>query len=328
MNTPCDRRRFLQQAAAALAAASPILEAAATDRQPALAREPKGAAAMLPILDTHQHLWDLDKFRLPWIKKDSPLARSYLMSDYLKATEGLNVVKSVYMEVDVEPAQQTAEAEYVIDICTRGKTPMVAAVISGRPASDGFKKYITPLAASKYIKGVRQVLHNPDNPAGFCLGKQFIKSIRLLGDLNLSFDLCLRPGELLDGAKLIDACPDTRFILDHCGNANVQAQDLRQWQRDIEAVAKRKKVVCKVSGIVASAKPGHWSADDLAPIVNHTLDVFGPDRVMFGGDWPVCTLAATYKQWVEALKAIVHERKEEEQRKLFHENALRVYGLK
>jgi predicted TIM-barrel fold metal-dependent hydrolase len=328
MNTPCDRRRFIQQAAAALAAASPILEAAATGRQPALAREPKGAATMLPILDTHQHLWDLDKFRLTWIKKDSPLAKSFLMSDYLQATAGLNVVKSVYMEVDVEPAQQTAEAEYVIDICTRGKTPMVAAVISGRPASEEFKKYITPLAAGKYIKGVRQVLHNPDNPAGFCLGEQFIKSIRLLGDLNLSFDLCLRPGELLDGAKLIDACPDTRFILDHCGNANVQAKDRSQWQRDIEAVAKRKKVVCKISGIVASAKPDHWSADDLAPIVNHTLDVFGPDRVMFGGDWPVCTLAATYKQWVEALKAIVHERKEEEQRKLFHDNALRVYGLK
>jgi predicted TIM-barrel fold metal-dependent hydrolase len=319
----------LQQAAAALAAASPALRwGDAAGAAPAPAGAPKGAAAMLPIIDTHQHLWDLDKFRLPWIKKDSPLARSYLMSDYLKATAGLNVVKSIYMEVDVDPAQQTEEAKYVIDICEQGKTPMVAAVISGRPASDDFKKYITPLAAGKYVKGVRQVLHNPDNPAGYCLGDKFVQSIRLLGELNLSFDLCLRSGELLDGAKLIDACPDTRFILDHCGNANVQAKDRTQWQRDIAAVAKRKKVVCKVSGIVASAKPDHWSADDLAPIINHTLDVFGPERVMFGGDWPVCTLAATYKQWVEALKAIVHERKEEEQRKLFHDNALRVYGLK
>src|SRR5437868_5459655 len=94
----------------------------------------------------------------------------------------------------------------------------------------------------------------------------------------------MRPAELLDGAKLIDACPDTRFILDHCGNANVQAKDRTQWQRDIGAVAKRKNVVCKVSGIVVTAKPGAWSADDLAPIVNHTLEVFGPDRVMFGGD--------------------------------------------
>src|SRR5204862_6564644 len=110
-------------------------------------------------------------------------------------------------------------------------------------------------------------------------------------------------------------------------NADVQAKDRTQWQKDIGEVAKRKNVVGKVSGIVASAAPGKWTADDLAPIVNHTLEVFGPDRVMFGGDWPVCTLAASYRQWVEALKAIVKERKEEEQRKLFHDNAVKFYGL-
>jgi len=82
-----------------------------------------------------------------------------------------------------------------------------------------------------------------------------------------------------------------------------------------------------VSGIVASARPGLWTPEDLAPVVNHTLSVFGPDRVVFGGDWPVCTLAATYKQWVEALKMIVRGRSEQEQRKLFHDNAIRFYGL-
>src|SRR6267142_1580114 len=92
----------------------------------------------LPIVDTHQHLWDLDRFRLPWIQKGAPLARSFVMKDYLTATAGLNVVKAVYMEVDVEPAQQNAEADYVIDLCRQGKTPTVAAVISGRPASKEF----------------------------------------------------------------------------------------------------------------------------------------------------------------------------------------------
>src|SRR5260370_16332003 len=195
----------------------------------------------------------------------------------------------------------------------QGQTLMVAAVISRRPASDGFQAYLTRFKGSPYIKGVRQVLHNEDVPAGTCLGDQFKKSVRLLGELGLSFDLCMRSGELLDAARLIDACPDTRFILDHCGNANVQSRDRSQWQRDIAAVAQRKNVIGKVSGIVASAKPGQWSADDLAPIVNHTLSVFGPDRVVFGGDWPVCTLAATYKQWVEALRSIVPGRTEHEQ---------------
>jgi predicted TIM-barrel fold metal-dependent hydrolase len=282
---------------------------------------------MIPIVDTHQHLWDLSKFRLPWHQEGSPLARSFLMSDYVSATAGLNVVKAVYMEVDLAPEQQTAEAQYVLDICKQGGTPTVAAVISGRPASDGFKKYIEAFKGSRFIKGVRQVLHNPEVPAGYCLSANFMKGIRLLGELGMSFDICVRPGELADAAKLIDACPDTRFILDHCGNANVQAKDQTQWKRDMAEVAKRKQVVGKVSGILVSAKPGAWSADDLAPIVKHTLEVFGPDRVMFGGDWPVCTLAATYKQWVEALRAIVRDRSEQEQRKLFHDNAVRFYDL-
>jgi L-fuconolactonase len=216
----------------------------------------------------------------------------------------------------------------VIGLCKEfEKTKMAGAVISGRPASDGFKKYVSRFKGSKYVKGLRQVLHNEGTNAGYCLEPAFVKGIRLLGEYGLSFDLCMRPGELPDGAKLIDQCPDTRFILDHCGNANVQARDRTQWQKDIGEVAKRKNVVCKVSGIVASAKPGAWSADDLAPIVKHTLEVFGPDRVMFGGDWPVCTLAASYAEWVAALKEIVKGQSADEQKKLFHDNAVKFYGL-
>jgi L-fuconolactonase len=317
MDRPASRRQFLK-GAAAVAAGWAVGPAAGAD---------EGGPAMLPIIDTHQHLWDLGRFRLPWIKKGDPLDRNYLMSDYLEATAGLNVVKTVYMEVDVDPAQQQAEAEHVIGLCQRADNPMVAAVISGRPASDGFAAYIRQFRDSAYVKGVRQVLHGEGTPPGYCLRGKFIQGIRLLGDLDKSFDLCLRPGELADGAKLIDACPDTRFILDHCGNGDVQEKDRSAWRRDMAEIARRKNVVCKVSGIVASAKPGRWTADDLAPLVNHTLEVFGPDRVMFGGDWPVCTKAAMYRQWVEALRAIVRDRPEEERRKLFHDNALRVYGL-
>jgi predicted TIM-barrel fold metal-dependent hydrolase len=308
-----DRRQFLQAglAAAATAALAP-------------AAKPEG----LPIVDTHQHLWDLKKFKLPWIKDGSPLAKSFGLDDYDKATRGLLVVKTVYMEVDVDPSQQDAEADYVIGLCKDvEKTRMAGAVISGRPASEGFKKYVSRFKGSKYVKGLRQVLHNEGTKAGTCLEPAFVKGIQLLGEYGLSFDICIRPGELLDAAKLIDQCPDTRFILDHCGNANVQAKDRSQWQKDISEVAKRKNVVCKVSGIVASAKPGAWSAEDLAPIVRHVQEVFGPDRVMFGGDWPVCTLAATYAQWVDALKEIVKGRKAEEQKKLFHDNAVKFYGL-
>ena len=315
-----NRRQFLAASAAVTALA---------------ARQPEEYTTLFPVIDTHQHLWDLSKFRLPWTKNEPKLAKDHLMADYLAATADLGkvgglparMVKTVYMEVDVDPVQQTAEAEYVLDLCARADNPMVAAVVSGRPNSDGFAKYLDPFKNSACIKGVRQVLHGPSTPAGYCLDKKFVRGIRLLGERDLSFDLCVRPGELLDAAKLIDQCPGTRFILDHCGNGDVQAKDRSQWEKDMAAAAKRKKVVCKVSGIVVTARPERWTADDLAPIVEHTLEVFGFDRVMFGGDWPVCTKTATFKQWFQALASIVSGRSAEEQRKLFHDNAVRVYGL-
>ena len=283
----------------------------------------------IPIVDTHQHLWDVEKFRLPWLGTVPTLAKSFVMADYLKATEGLGIAKTVYMEVDVDPAQQVEEAEYVIDICRRGDTPMRAAVISGRPASDRFNDYIMRFKGSPYIKGVRQVLHPPGTPRGLCLDKQFIRSAQLLGELGMSYDLCMRDSELEDGAKLIDACPGTRFILDHCGNGDVQSKDRTTWQKGLAVVAARKNVVCKISGIVASAKPDAWTTADLAPIIRTTIGEFGPARVMFGGDWPVCTLAASYRQWVEALRGILIEMKMStaDQRKLFHDNAVKFYGL-
>jgi L-fuconolactonase len=282
---------------------------------------------MLPIIDTHQHLWDLSKFQMNWMTPGHPLERSFTPKEYAEAIAGLNVVKSIYMEVDVRVELQQAEVDYIVGLCKSGKTPTVAAVVSGRPAEPNFKRYIAQFQDSPNVKGVREVIHEARTPPGYCLRPEFIRGVQLLGQIGLSFDICIRAGELGDAGKLVDNCPDTRFILDHCGNEPVPKTDHTQWKRDMEALAKRKNLVCKVSGIVASAKKGAWKLADLAPIVNHTLDVFGPDRVMFGGDWPVCTLAATFREWVGALKEIVMDRPEEQQRKLFHDNVARFYGI-
>src|SRR5207248_11573178 len=115
-----------------------------------------------------------------WIKKNTPLARSFVMKDYLTATQGLNVVKAVYMEVDVAPEQQVAEAESILDICRQGKTPTVAAVISGRPASKEFRNYVQRFKGNRYLKGVRQVLHGESTPAGYCLAPDFVRGLSVL----------------------------------------------------------------------------------------------------------------------------------------------------
>ena len=296
---------------------------------------------MLPIVDTHQHLWDRTQFKLPWIDDAPPLQNDYRMSDYLEATRDLNVVKTVYMEVDVEPAQRVSEADFVIATSQADDNPMAGAVISGTPSDADFESYIRRYADDNYIKGIRQVLHVPSAPKGTCLQDAYVAGVRLLGELGKSFDLCLRPAELDDARQLVEQCPDTLFILDHCGNAapyivagaaepdpaNPFSHTRQQWLDDIAALAQQNNVVCKISGIVARANPDGWSANDLAPTVDHCLNSFGPDRVVFGGDWPVCTLGATYAEWATALCQIISSHSEDDQRKLLHDNAVRLYKL-
>jgi len=329
------RRQFLRQGAqSALAAGSLGLSAAGRAAEP--------GSAPLPIVDTHQHLWDLSKVRLSWLKSAGHLNRSYVTADYLEATRGLNVVKAVYMEVAVDDDCLVDEAEYVIELCRRGDAPTVAAVIGGRPASEGFRDYITRFKDSPYVKGVRHIL--PGAAPELWSEKSFLDGIRLLGELGMRFDLCMPPARLPDAMRVVDACRGTRFVLDHCGNADPAAfmsparreaagvdrppqHDPDQWRRDLARLAERDRVVCKISGIVARAPNETWIADDLAPIVHHCLGAFGPDRVIFASDWPVCTRVASLRAWVGALEQIVADRPESEQRKLFHDNAVRFYEL-
>lgn len=324
--TDMNRREFLS-AAAASAAASPALA------------QPKGSAVnpapVFPIVDTHQHLWDLSRFRLAWFNPATPegkiLGHTFLPPQYAEATRGVGVVKAVYMEVDVVPEQQQQEADFVVALCESRATPTCAAVVSGRPNSDGFAAYARQFRGHRYVKGVRQVLHVAGVTPAYFLDEKFVNGVKLLGDLGLSFDLCVRPEELADHAKLVDQCPNTRFILDHCGNGKIThtPAERERWRRDMAEIARRRNVVGKVSGFIASAPArGRWTVDDLAPIVNHTLEVFGPDRVMFGGDWPVCLLGVEkYADWSSALRTIVADRPADQQRKLFHDNAVRFYGL-
>jgi L-fuconolactonase len=157
----------------------------------------------------------------------------------------------------------------------------------------------------------------------------------------MSFDLCMRPTELADGAKLAELCPDTRFVVDHCGNADPKAFSERLaklapnekpwhavdvWKQDLAKLAGRKNTICKISGIIARAPLG-WTADDLAPVVNYCLDTFGPERVVFGGDWPVCLLGGPLMSWIEALEKIVAGRPAAERTALWSGNAMKFYSL-
>ena len=319
-----NRRHFLQTTAGA------ALTSCATFREPDAL-----------IIDTHQHLWDRRVLNLPWLGGAPVVLRhDYVTADYLKATAGLNV-KAIYMEVDVAPKDHIKEADGIVAQCRAGNTPTIAATIGGRPASAEFESYVKRYAGNGIVKGLRQVLHGDSTPPGFCLSPEFIRGVRTLGKHGLNFELTMRPTELHDAAKLIKECPDTRFVLDHCGNGDPKAFNPKlgpglkrscttdEWKLGIDAVAaSRADVMCKISGIVAFVPPGQWHAEDLAPVVDHCLDTFGPDRVFFGGDWPVCLLGSPVRSWVDALKQIISSRPASEQRKLWAANAKRFYDLK
>ncbi len=281
----------------------------------------------MQIVDTHQHLWNRSRFTLPWITKGTVLDADFGIPEYKEATAGA-VSRTVYMEVDVDPAQQWDEAVYVNGLCNDPQSGMAAAVVSGRPNSPGFDKWVDKLAELKGVRGIRQVLHVASTPRGYCLESNFVKGIRLLGEKNLSFDLCVKDVDLPEKSKLVEMCPQTQFILDHCGNPDLKKSDLGPWKKDIEQISRHKNIVIKISGFLASAPArDQWKYEDAEMIINHCLNSFGPDRCVFGGDWPVVLLGTTLSKWIDTVKKVVSNRPLAEQQKLFYQNADRLYRL-
>ena len=298
---------------------------------------------MIKIVDTHQHLWDLEKLKLPWLDNVPALKKEHLPAHYLKASEGTGIKRTIYMEVDAHADHKQKEIEDMTMLCKSGDEIMQGMVISANPGDSGFSKFLEKNSGNHFIKGIRQVLHTPEQPAKYCLSTQFRKGIRELGKRGLLFDICIRPAEIKDAVELCRQNPETIFMLDHCGNADpyiVNGQRNRDtshpdstyfhtreyWQEGVQHLGRLENVYCKISGIISRAETG-WNAETLAPTVNACLDFFGEDRVVFGGDWPVCTLGASLSEWVATLRQIVNNRPKILQKKLFHTNAERLYKL-
>lgn len=314
-----DRRAFLRVSAAGAAALWFGGNAQAAERRPAR------------IIDPHVHVWDLKQFRLPWIKAgDGVLGRDFTPRDYLAAAEGLNVIKAVYVEVGADPRQRAEEARYAAELCATKGLPFAGAVVGGSPEAAGFKAYVQGLKDKPAIKGVRTFYLK-----GSHRNANFLAAVQLLGGMGLSFDLLADSSLLGETVEIVAACPNTRFILDHCGNPpadafgtkgsdNVRAE---RWRADIAKLAERPNVACKISGVAEVLGAGAASAETVAPVVNHCLDAFGPERVMFAGNWPVCLKAVTFARWVDWVSQITAGRDDAFRQKLFHDNASKWYHL-
>jgi len=279
----------------------------------------------MQIVDTHQHLWDLDLFRYSWLDSLPALNHSFRMPDYLAAAKGLNVVKSVHLEADVDEPYMLDETRHLLALADQPDNPLEGIVACARPESQDFKPYLDKIAGHPKLKGIRRVLHTQPDEVG--QGATFINHVAALANYGLSFDICVQARQLPVAIKLVSQCPEVGFILDHCGVPQVKEKNLDPWRSYIAEIAKFPNVSCKISGLVAYADPRRWTAEDLRAFIEHAIASFGWDRVLFGSDWPVCTLTASYRQWVDALLAITQSAGETNQRKLFYDNAVRVYRL-
>jgi len=280
---------------------------------------------VMKIIDTHQHLWDMKRFEFSWCKGIPKLNRSFRMPDYLAAIRDVGIEKSVHVEADVDESYILDETRHILNLAEAKDSPLSGVVACGRPEKEGFAEYLDKIAGHPALKGIRRVLHTQPDSVG--KDQRFIENVKVLSSYGLSFDLCVLAGQLPIAINLVKQCPRVTFILDHCGVPQVKEKVLDPWRQNLRELSEFPNVNCKISGLVAYADPETWTAEDLRPFVEHAVECFGWERVMFGSDWPVCTLSTTLAKWVETLSELTQNESPENRHRLFYENAQRIYRL-
>lgn len=277
-------------------------------------------------IDTHLHLILPKSFRYDWISGIPALdQRVFDEADYHAAAQGSDIAQAVFVEVDVAEKDFFSEAAYFCARADDATSGIIGVVAACRPEHADMTQQLETLAHPRLV-GFRRVLHTqPDEQSQSAL---FRDNIARIGRAGLSFDLCVLPRQLAIGAQLVDACPDMHFILDHCGVPNIAAGDLSDWRKQISEIARRPHLACKISGIIAYADgAAAITADTLRPVVEHVIDCFGWDRVLWGSDWPVCNLTRDLRTWIQVLDDILAGCSEDEKHRLYQQNARTIYRL-
>ena len=279
----------------------------------------------MKIIDTHQHLLYPDRFRYPWCKGLAALeGKAFRLEEYRIAAQGTGISRTVFMEVDVDETQMRAETEFFLELAAQADPGIAGVIAACRPERDDFPAQVDSILHPK-LKGLRRILHNqPDD-----LSQQpvFAKHLSRLANQPLTFDLCLLARQLPLGMKLLQRTPEVQFVLDHCGIPNVKDRELNPWRQYIRELSRFPNLACKLSGVVAYCDPSRVTVEAIRPFVEHCIECFDWDRVVFGGDWPVCNLTSSLARWVEIIKEIVAAESTERQEKLFARNAERIYRL-
>ncbi|HWA48780.1 MAG TPA: amidohydrolase family protein [Dongiaceae bacterium] len=280
-----------------------------------------------PIVDSHVHLADPKRFGYAWTKNAPSLNRTVLPQDLTKAAAPVQIDQIVFVEVDVDYPQHVDEAAWIQSLALAD--PRVTGMVAALPVEKGkaAQAELDKLRQNKILRGIRRLIQNQADP-DFCIQPKFIEGLKLLAPHDLVFDICIFHHHLPNAIKMVRQCPEVRFILDHIGKPAIKAGVMDPWRKDIKELASLPNVHCKISGVTTEADHKNWTREQLKPYIAHAIDVFGFDRVLYGGDWHVLELAGTYPQWVEIVDWVVDSATPAEKRKLFRDNAIKFYRLK
>ena len=276
----------------------------------------------MPIIDTHHHFWNYSAKEYDWINDDmKAIRKDYLPVDLLKEIKAAGVDGAV----SVQARQTVEESDWLLGMAE--KNDFLKGVVGWVDLrAKGVDKDLERLAKHKKFKGVRHVVQGePDD--NFILGAAFNEGIKKLLKYDLRYDILILEKHLKPSIAFVDKHPKQVFILDHIAKPRIKERILSPWRENMLELAKRPNVYCKISGMLTEADWKKWSAADLAPYFDATLQAFGPKRLMLGSDWPVMLVAGKYKQWVDMVKLVVSRYSAAEQEQILYKNAVEAYKL-
>jgi len=279
----------------------------------------------MTVIDAHHHVWDLTVRDQDWITGDqmAPIRRTFTLDDLRPSAEAAGVGATVLVQT-VAVAGETPEM-----LALAAADPLVAGVVGWTdltsPAIAGELAWLESGPGGDYLVGIRHLVQSEPDP-GWLRRPDVIRGLRAVQAAGLCYDLVIRPHQLPAATDAAAAVPGLTMVLDHAAKPPLASGDLGPWTAAVRAFAARPNTVCKLSGLVTEAAPGTPEAA-FRPVADVILSAFGPDRVMFGSDWPVCLLASDYLGVMTLARSLVAELSEAERTAVFAGNAARVYGL-
>ncbi|MET7717687.1 amidohydrolase family protein [Streptomyces sp. NPDC005407] len=280
----------------------------------------------MAIIDAHHHVWDLSVRDQDWITGPdlAPIRRSFALDDLAPEARAAGVRATVLVQT-VTVAEETPEFLAIAD-----GSDLVAGVVGWSdltaPGIADTLAALRELPGGDRLVGIRHQVQGEPDPA-WLLRPDVLRGLAAVASAGLVYDLVVLPHQLPAATEAAARLPELTFVLDHLGKPPIASRELEPWASAVRALAARPNTVCKLSGMVTEAAWSTWTTPDLAPYADTVLDAFGPGRLMFGSDWPVCRLAASYAEVVAAARALTHRLAEDERRAVFETTAGRVYGL-